>query len=639
MSIVYVGKVITNLRQRKGWQQFKLLEEFDKFGYYDPVVHRLEVGEMLPQSDTLPGVLDVLGLPVDEFLCPHIEGQPMELYTLRYMLLQALNNEDLETAESLLEAIALLDDMSSPINYQFFLSQKAKLLELKGEPIDEIMTLVIEGLNQTFDDFNENSPGDKVLVFEEPELFHTLAKLYARNGDLHKAVRVLKDVCVGLQLLPTGERERDRRLIPVMLSLTNFLLQTREYEEALRACEAGLRFSATRSLGQSTPELLCNKARALLALDNWHECEQLLIQAYAAYLLLGENKKAAVLLAEAKEIWGVSVAIHGIDKLDIPQRKITPYARGKVVECDNIGEMIKALRIEAGLTQKDLYQGICSLSAFSKLENNETKRGDINIVEPILQRLGRDPLLYCNFFLRKDDFKARELRDSIHLSLIHQKYDKARKDLEKLKTYKAYQARANLQFIKRVEIALLAYEKKITSAEIESMLLDALRITCPHFNEDDIRRYVLTHDESIIINVLAGHYMMAEDLKRASKIYEALIDNWNRRYVDEYEKARMYSSVMFNYSTCLGRMERRLEALEIIEKAETFERDKGRLTMLAGLTGNKAYNLLMRSDRERSLSYFVLAYYGFAIFKDYGDLAYMEIAHDLVREHFDIVLN
>jgi len=639
VSVVYVGKAVAKLRQRKGWQQFKLLEEFEKFGYYDPVIHRLEVGEMLPQSDTLPGVLDVLGLPVEEFLCPYLEDCPMELYIMRDLLIQALDNRDLETAELLLGKISLLDSMKNPTDLQFFLSQKAKMLELKGEPTDEIMDLVIEGLKQTFDDFNEDSPDNKILVFEEPELFHTLAKLYAHNGDLHRAIRVLKDICVGLQLLPTGERERDRRLTPVMLSLADFLLQNGEYEEALRACEAGIRFSAMRSLGQGTPELLRIKAKTLLALGKGHECEHLLIQAYVLYLLSGENKEAETLLAEAKEVWGVSVAIHGIEKLDIPQREIIPYARGKLVECDNLGGMIRAFRIETGLTQKELCQGICSVSALSKLENNETKRGDMHIIEPILQRLGRDPLLYCNFLLNRKDFEAKELRDKIHLLLIHQKYDQAKKDLEKLKTYKAYQLRVNLQFIKRAEIALLVHEQKITSTEIENMLLDALRLTCPNFNEDDIRRYPLTHDESIIISSLAAHFMETSDPRRASKIYEALIDNLNRRYVDEYEKARMYSTVMFDYSTCLGRMDRRLEALEVIKKAEAFDRNRGRLPTLASLSFNKAYNMLMRGHNEESLSHFVLAYYGFAVYKDYGKTTHMKITRDFIKKTFDVELD
>ena len=640
MANVYFGETIAKLRQRKGWQQFEILNEFKEIGYYDPVIYRIETGEMLPQTETLPDILDIMGFPINEFLCPSLENQPMEVYTLRYYLIQALDNKDVINAEPLLEEISLYIDTDNPIDHQFILCQKARLLELKGKPVDEIMPLVIEGLMQTLDDFDENSPGDNVLIFEEPELFHTLAKLYARQGNLSKAIKILKEIYTGLQLLPTGERERDRRLVPVMLSLTNVLLQAGENNEALTVCEAGLHFSAMRSIGRGTPELLHCKGKALLQLGKMHECEQPLIQAYATYLLLGENNKAAELLIEAKEMWGISVAIHGMDKIDIPQRIIAPYARGKLVKCDNIGAMIKTLRIEAGLTLKDLCQGICSIPALSKLENGETGRGDMYVIEPILQRLGRDPLLYCNFFLRKDDFKARELRDSIHLSLIHNNHDKARKDLDKLKSYKPYQSRANLQFVRRVEIALLCNEGKIKSPdELENMLLDALRLTCPNFNEDDVRRYPLTLDESIIISSLAAHYMETGNLRRASKIYEALIDNLDRRYVDEYEKARMYSTVIFDYSTCLGRMDRRVEALDVIEKAGIFCITRGRLPILASLVFNKAYNLFKREGMDKSLPYFVLAYYGFVVFKDYGKTMHMKITHDFICKTFNIKLD
>ena len=63
-------------------------------------------------------------------------------------------------------------------------------MELKGEDAAEILPLVKEGLRQTFEDFDETSPGDNVLIFEEPELFHILARLYARLGKIHEAIRI-----------------------------------------------------------------------------------------------------------------------------------------------------------------------------------------------------------------------------------------------------------------------------------------------------------------------------------------------------------------------------------------------------------------------------------------------------------------
>lgn len=643
MSTVYIGKMIKEMRLRMQWQQERLQSML--LGRYDPVLYRVETGKQLPRPDSLNAVMDALKLPIREMICPRVENVPMETYILRYGLLQALDNKDVTEAETLLGKISELMNLDTTINRQFYLSQSARLMELQGRQEDEIVPLVLEALNQTYDDFDENSPGDRVLIFEEPELFHTLARLYARQGNISTSIRILKETYMGLLRLPIGLKERDIRLLPILSSLSHFYMQIGAYRDALETCDLGFRVSAMRNMGQGTPDFLCCKAEALLKLNRCSECGRLLKMAYAGYLLLGEREKALDIRVKANAEYGITFQTYGMENLSTPHRQTVPYARGQLVACTTVGEMIRTMRKAVGLKSKELCRGICSESNMSKIEKGSI-HGHMHYVEPILQRLGRDPLLYCNFFLTEDDFEAREMRDTIHLLLAHREYGKAAELLEKLKTYKAYKFLANsprsnspcanLQFVKRAEATIFAGSLKGSSSDTEAKFLEALHITIPEFDEDKIRGYPLSIDETCIINRLAGYYMESGDAERAAKIYKALIGNVDARYVDEFEKARMYAPFMFNLSTCLGRLNKRGEALEVIGTAEIFERNRGRLLELPAFAGNKAYNLMMQGDKEISLAHFALAYYGFSMFEDYGYATFMSITQGLVKKHFGI---
>ncbi|MDR2572311.1 MAG: helix-turn-helix transcriptional regulator, partial [Oscillospiraceae bacterium] len=122
MAYIYTGKLISELRKRKQWQQEKLLE---KMSYYAPEMYRIEKGEQLPRADTLKLVMETLEAPLEELVCPHLDNQPMEVYILRYALIQSLDNKDLPASEKLFNELCDVGSFDSPINKQFLLSQKA----------------------------------------------------------------------------------------------------------------------------------------------------------------------------------------------------------------------------------------------------------------------------------------------------------------------------------------------------------------------------------------------------------------------------------------------------------------------------------------------------------------------------------
>ena len=647
MPSVNTGINVKLLRMRKGWSQDRLA---DALSEYAPEIHRLERGDFVPSLDALDEVLDALEAHTDEFVYPSLEGQDMAVLTLRHNLLSALERRSLDEAIAVYNEMAAIEGFTDyPINHQFLLSQEARILEQQGEPVSKIMPLVIQGLNKTYPDLDDTSPGATVLLFEEPELFHTLARCYARLGDHPTAIRILKDTVHGLQRLSTGERIRDRHITPMVQSLAEYQSATGDYEGLPKTCELGIDLSSFRSAGRRVPQFLGYKATVLFKQGQAKEAVLQLKGAYALHMMMGDKDKANKALERAINEFGEGFETYGIEHLNIPAAVPRSFARGYIPSCKTIGEMTQILREDAGLVQQQLAQGICNRGTLSRIETADGRSMPSNIfhIEPLLQRLGRDPHLYCNFFLNRDDFEAIELRDMIHLLLNHGKHKRAAKALEKLKTYDAYSkgrkyTKANMQFVRRAEMSIFVSKHGYSHPEVEAKILEALRLTCPNFNEAKIAGYPLTIDEVLLINALAGYYenlASLDNLIRALDIYRALIQNIDHRYKDERDKVRIYITVMFRFSSCLGKLGLHDKSLEVTEKAIEICKSLGRLAPLTELTFNKAYAMCMLGYKKESLPYFVLAYYGFQAFKDYGRDRYISAAQQTIKEFFDITLD
>ena len=635
--IINTGKTIKEMRARKKWHQERIL---DMFSDYAPVIHRLEKGELLPGTPRLHTIFTEFGVPMYELLCPYEKGQPMDVYAMKYELEQLTDDKYLEDSAALFAELDKVINKKNPLNLQFMLSQEAKILEMQNKPPKEIMPLVTKALLMTIPDMGKTSPGSNLLILEEPELFFTLARLQAADGNVQEAIRILKQTCEGINRQPTGQRQRDRKSARILLQLSRYIGLTGSYDEAIFYCDQGIETSTKRSLGKEVPELLQLKAELMMEKGDKQASEGLLKQAYAGFLMLGEKTKSSKVLAAARNTYKMEFETYGMERLDITDVKLVPYKRGPVPMHDTVGELIRELRLDAGLSIKKLCHGICSVPTLSKIENGET-HGHMHYVEPLLERLGRDPLLHVLFFLNKEDFVSRELMDEANQMIIQAKYTEAAELIEVLKSYRYYEPESkkgglNYQSILAAEISLFVAKNTYAHPDVEKMVLDALKLSIPKFDEEDIKGYYLALTERILIGHLAAHYLQVGSLRKSANIYNAISLNESKRIADEFELARTYATNCFNYSTCLGRMERRYEALEVIYEALVFTRSRKRLTTTPNLMANKAYNLMKQGKKEESLAYFAMAFYGFQMFANSTYLRYMDITQNIVQDSFGV---
>jgi transcriptional regulator with XRE-family HTH domain len=630
------ASLVTALRERIGLEREAVLtlNNLDESS-----LRRIEGEKQNPKPETLESLMKTIDLPLEGFIYSLLDDQPMGVYLLCDRLTQVLDIGDAVTGESLLHQLEVLPGFDTGVLLQFILSKKARLWELQGKPSSLILPLIEAGMAETFYGFNEADIVDKVLVLEEPELMHTKARIYAKEGKYDAAIGILKSMMSSLISLPTADREKEKQFAPVLLSLSNCLIQTGDYDKVLEICELGSEYSAARRYGELNPDFEINKALALRGLDRRDECRAPLQHAYFGYILLGETGKAKEVFVRAKEDFEIQFNLFGVDKLDFSSQPKIPYNRGESVICDSIGSMVFSLRKKANLSLDQLCRGICNKSTLSRIERGDLP-GQYFTLEAIMQRLGRDIGLYSNFFLSKEDFVAMQLRDRIYILIIEKNYTYASRLLKEVETLKSFiRHNVNKQFIKTMEVFLLTATTNGQHLDIIDLLLDAVRVTCPQFDENNIDSYNLTYNEIMLINRYASLLGNAGDLSRTAKIYERLLRNLNTKYVDELERSRMYSTVLFNYSSCLGRLGRLNEAMATISEGEHFERIHKRLIDLPGLIFNKGFGMMVSGRINECIPHIALAYYGTAMFADYGQATCLATIYETAKEHLGITFD
>jgi len=636
MTKYNVGLLLNSLRERIGLEREAMLD----FGSIDESsLRRIERGKQHPKPETLEALMETIGIPLEVFVYSPLENQPMGVYLLCDRLSQLLDIGDIDTAENILTELENTHGFDYGALLQFVLSKKAELWELQNKSASQIIPLIEQGMAQTFENFDLDNLEGKILILEESELLHTKARVIAKAGEVGTAVKILEQLVSSMIKLPGADRDKERQFAPVLLSLSKLLLKIGDNNRVLEICELGAEYSAKWKKGELNPDFELNRACALLALNRTDECRCLLQQAYFGYMLLGETSKAQDVLDASENHFGIQFELYGVEEIDFSHKVRIPSSRGDAVDCNSLGDMISALRKRANLTQLKLCKGICSESTLSRIEDNN---GQVSffIFEAIMQRLGRNVDLYKNFFLSEDEFLAIQLRDKINSWLIEMRLDEAAKlitEFEKMLIVR----RSNVlkQFLHMSKAHLFGVTQSKAHPDYPVMLLDALKITCPQFDERDIDNYRLSYNEIALINQYAGYLGKSGDTNRSADIYARLRRNLESFVVDEVERSRSYSTIMFNYSISLGRSGRRMENQAVIDDGESFERSRRHLIELPGFAFNKGYNLLMLDKKEGCIPYFALAYYGTALFAKHGQKPYLSIIQEKAKSLLGIVFN
>ena len=310
----------------------------------------------------------------------------------------------------------------------------------------------------------------------------------------------------------------------------------------------------------------------------------------------------------------------------------------------SLGDTIKRRRLELDLTQEQLCQGICTPITISRLENGKYPPS-YHLVNALLERLDLPTDRYYAL-LSKNEMDIESLRKRIvacNLRFEHSLGDeKVQARTEVLQAHKELEAlidkddMINRQLILRSRVIIGKEDGPYSFEEQQALLLEAIHLTCPCFDLNDISHGLYTANEIKIISHLATVNYHRENYLAATEIWGQLYKYICKHFQSISPVRAHLNMVLFNYATVLYDLGQYQKALEIAEEGRRICLDYGHYACLPGMLEVMADCHRCLGDREKSKEFYYQAYY---LSKAVGKDRNAEITRQEIKEYFGLEPN
>lgn len=298
-----------------------------------------------------------------------------------------------------------------------------------------------------------------------------------------------------------------------------------------------------------------------------------------------------------------------------------------------IGELIRQRRLELGLKQCELCEGICEPVTMSRLESGKQTPGS-NKLRMLMQRLGLPEERYYAL-VSKNELRISELQTGIVSSNVL--HDSLR-GLEKIEELEAI-AEPNDNQVRQFILRSRAILGKLVDGKVEpylpeeklEMLSEAIRLTSPYFDIDHIGKGLYCVDEVKVINQIAGVYSEQGNNEQALQIYVQLIDYIKQHFQNVKQSGGLLPLVSYNYARELdldGQYEKAIEIAKLGWEACVQYGQYASLPCTLEIIA-ECYHFL--GDDEKSKDYYRQAYY---LYKAVGRNHGIELVRSETQQYF-----
>ena len=233
-----------------------------------------------------------------------------------------------------------------------------------------------------------------------------------------------------------------------------------------------------------------------------------------------------------------------------------------------LGEYIKQRRLDLGLTQEQLCDGICEPMTLSRLENGK-QTPSRNRINALLQRLGLPDDRYFAL-LSKNELEMEALQKEIVACNVTEKVPEGFEKLAQFEKLADPDDQIAQQYVLSSKVLLGRLGGRYTPKEQIELLMQAIQLTVPRFSIDDIEKFLYTRDEITIINQIGIAYSDDGQNKKAAEIYYQLLRYVRKHFKETITSIGVLPLVLYNYARVLdlcGRYEEGAELAQECRKA------------------------------------------------------------------------
>jgi len=298
-----VGRVLFQLRKQRGLTQ-KALINYNKTTSpicEESTLRRIEKGRHKVSPKILSMLLDALGVSLPKFI-QLLDGKNLtdfnrdfsEIWDLWFQGQYEKGRSQLE----ILKTKLYCDTTVLSIKQAILLCDSLVQIDIEGDMPGCVNTLH-KAICVTLPRVLKNGEIDckfiaaRPLTLNEYRILKLLAVAESRMGHQQICINLLSAICESLQSKKVDVEIRNRLLSDIYYNLSDELIDTEQYIDALDACKKGIQFCKQVNNHRRLPLLYYSKGKALYYLDEGTRAVKAFKQSYHASRVI-EGEKAAL---------------------------------------------------------------------------------------------------------------------------------------------------------------------------------------------------------------------------------------------------------------------------------------------------------------------------------------------------------
>lgn len=272
-----------------------------------------------------------------------------------------------------------------------------------------------------------------------------------------------------------------------------------------------------------------------------------------------------------------------------------------------VGEMLRKCRIQKGITQKELCEGICSVSSLSRIENGE-QHPTRSVFNMLVSKMGED--IEYDDYMGDYDYEVYNLTRMAMGYLERNEKAKANICLQKLQYISegddcGRKEKCICRFMELLSASIDYKPKGVWTEFIElnqygyylyEEVMSLLKISGT--TKDDNTR--LDRIETRMVNLMGYGLYISKDYRKAIDVWINLLNGYREKCEDELIYAKEMAVLYCNISAGLCGLELYEEAMIFIDKALEYSFEGGGLRLANKILINRMYCLSQIGDLDKA---------------------------------------
>ncbi|MBQ7360508.1 MAG: helix-turn-helix transcriptional regulator [Lachnospiraceae bacterium] len=243
---------------------------------------------------------------------------------------------------------------------------------------------------------------------------------------------------------------------------------------------------------------------------------------------------------------------------------------------DEIIRLIEYERRKRKISIQDLVLGVCDESNVQRMERGERYQ-DFFVLERLIERLGisvnKLELLYD-----METYNLCAIRERIEKAIIDKNYDLVEEELQAYQGVSTLGSNLHKQYILKIR-AILEEKVAVNYVKSAEYLWEALLLTVPNFDIENIRKYRMGEEEVILLLMWLNAKRISDDFD-ILKYNDSILVYIEYNFTDEEVKANVYSKAAWLFAEEHVKNGEFLQALVPCLKSERLLTENGLLLHL-----------------------------------------------------------